>query len=159
MNPGIFSRDSIDSFNFSDIRFRIRKGTIMRKLRRVLTVVLLSLSIFCVPVLARDTDVNLVNFYIPAQQKLAEYYLDAYCHGSYLFVNLVKTGSKTDKENFRAVDSSETQLTTWGMAAEGGGKATAVFTDNRVERTVHKVYFKSAEYNWGGYTINGTMTY
>ncbi|WP_205946338.1 ATP-binding cassette domain-containing protein [Stecheria intestinalis] len=91
----------------------------MRKLRRVLTVVLLSLSIFCVPVLARDTDVNLVNFYIPAQQKLAEYYLDAYCHGRYLFVNLVKTGSKTDKVNFRAVDSSETQLTTWGMAAEG----------------------------------------
>ena len=72
----------------------------------------------------------------------------------------MKTGNVIDKVNFWAVDSSETQLTTWGMAAEGGGgRATAVFTDNRVERTVHKVYFKSAEYNWGGYTINGTMTY
>ena len=120
---------------------------------------MLSLSIFCVPVLARDTDVNLVNFYIPAQQKLAEYYLDAYCHGKYLFVTLMKTGSKTDKVNFWAVDSSETQLTTWGMATEGGGRATVTFTDNRVERTVHKVYFKSASYNFGGYTINGTLTY
>ena len=131
----------------------------MRKIRKALTAVLLSLSIFCVPVLARDTNVNLVNFYIPAHQQLAEYYLDAYCHGQYLFVNLMKTGNVIDKVNFWAVDSSETQLTTWGMATEGGGRATVTFTDKRDERTVHKVYFKSAIYNWGGYTINDTLTY
>ena len=131
----------------------------MKKIRKVLTAILLLLSIFSVPVLARDTNVNLVNFYIPGQQKLAEYYLDAYCHGRYLFVNLVKTGNVIDKVNFWAVDSSETQLTTWGMATEGGGRATVTFTDNRDERTVHKVYFKSASYNFGGYTINGTLTY
>ncbi len=131
----------------------------MKKIRKVLTAILLSLSIFSVPVLARDTNVNLVNFYIPARQQLAEYYLDAYCHGQYLFVTLMKTGNKIDKVNFWAVDSSETQLTTWGMATEGGGRATVTFTDDRDERTVHKVYFKSANYNLGGYTINGTLTY
>ena len=131
----------------------------MKKIRIVLTAILLLLSIFSVPVLARDTNVNLVNFYIPARQQLAEYYLDAYCHGQYLFVTLMKTGNKIDKVNFWAVDSSETQLTTWGMATEGGGRATVTFTDGRTERTVHKVYFKSANYNLGGYTINGTLTY
>ena len=131
----------------------------MKKIRKVLTAILLLLSIFSVPVLARDTNVNLVNFYIPARQQLAEYYLDAYCHGQYLFVTLMKTGNKIDKVNFWAVDSSETQLTTWGMATEGGGRATVTFTDGGTERTVHKVYFKSANYNLGGYTINGTLTY
>ena len=131
----------------------------MKKIRKVLTAILLLLSIFSVPVLARDTNVNLVNFYIPARQQLAEYYLDAYCHGQYLFVTLMKTGNKIDKVNFWAVDSSETQLTTGGMATEGGGRATVTFTDGRTERTVHKVYFKSANYNLGGYTINGTLTY
>ena len=131
----------------------------MKKIRKVLTAILLLLSIFSVPVLARDTNVNLVNFYIPARQQLAEYNLDAYCHGQYLFVTLMKTGNKIDKVNFWAVDSSETQLTTWGMATEGGGRATVTFTDGRTERTVHKVYFKSANYNLGGYTINGTLTY
>ncbi len=131
----------------------------MKKIRKVLTAILLLLSIFSVPVLARDTNVNLVNFYIPARQQLAEYYLDAYCHGQYLFVTLMKTGNKIDKVNFWAVDSSDTQLTTWGMATEGGGRATVTFTDGRTERTVHKVYFKSANYNLGGYTINGTLTY
>ena len=131
----------------------------MKKIRIVLTAILLLLSIFSVPVLARDTNVNLVNFYIPARQQLAEYYLDAYCHGQYLFVTLMKTGNKNDKVYFWAVDSSETQLTTWGMATEGGGRATVTFTDGRTERTVHKVYFKSANYNLGGYTINGTLTY
>ena len=131
----------------------------MKKIRKVLTAILLLLSIFSVPVLARDTNVNLVNFYIPARQQLAEYYLDAYCHGQYLFVTLMKTGNKIDKVNFWAVDSSETHLTTWGMATEGGGRATVTFTDGRAERTVHKVYFKSANYNLGGYTINGTLTY
>lgn len=108
---------------------------------------------------ALDRVSNIVNFKIPALQKLGEYWIDDTSDGTRIYVTLNPNGDVVDEVNYWAVDSNENQITNYGSAKENNVKTYITYNDNKTTRFLHKVYFKSAKRNLGHYYINGVMVY
>ncbi|WP_135358238.1 hypothetical protein [Anaerolactibacter massiliensis] len=131
----------------------------MKKVIVLLTSCFLVAIGFLVNVNALDRTTNIINFKIPASQKLAEYWIDDTSDGTRIYVTLNPNGDVQDQVNYWAVDTNENQITNYGIATENGVKTYVTYSDHKTTRFLHKVYFKSAKKNWSHYYINGVMVY
>ena len=83
---------------------------IMKKVIVLLTSCFLVAIGFLVNVNALDRTTNIINFKIPASQKLAEYWIDDTSDGTRIYVTLNPNGDVQDQVNYWAVDTNENQM-------------------------------------------------
>jgi len=106
--------------------------------------------------------VGLVNFSIRSSQATSGFIHTKTTNTAKSDINLSITGSVRDTVNVDVLTEDKSACFSDALVAiEGGGTVTQLYYSSTAGPSGTKVYheFSSYYFNWGAYTINGTLTY